>query len=261
MAALKLKYPNLPWSAHLPFAIVPMNAPLVDDRALDQNELPGRKRLQAAILAFTAEYGAPPAAIIVDTYSRAIGGSASDETLAGKFANMAGALSTLYGTTTLRIHHPGQSEQHRARGAYAITAGLDVEIRVSEGLIEAPKQRDAEKNKLGFKLEVVNLGKDQDGDRITSCAVVPGPVRNELDLNSTQQAVLSIIIAKADSKGSAARQGVLDACRQAGLVSEEKKGGYKFRDTLKQLAKKERITFDDQEITLLERGANEVFDD
>src|SRR5581483_3818775 len=164
LAALRTRYPELPWKT-MPFAWVGMNAPLVAERVQDQNELPGRKRLQAAIRKFAGKYGSAPALVIVDTYSRAIGGSASDEGLADR-----------YGTTMLRIHHPGHSEAQRARGSYAIGAGLDVDIRVSPGLIEAPKQRDAEKNRLGFRLEVVALGADQDGDQITSCAVVPAEI-------------------------------------------------------------------------------------
>src|SRR5581483_353285 len=175
LAALRTRYPELPWKT-MPFAWVGMNAPLVAERVQDQNELPGRKRLQAAIRKFAGKYGSATALVIVDTYSRAIGGSASDEGLAGKFASMARALADRYGTTMLRIHHPGHSEAQRARGSYAIGAGLDVDIRVSPGLIEAPKQRDAEKNRLGFRLEVVALGADQDGDQITSCAVVPAEI-------------------------------------------------------------------------------------
>jgi hypothetical protein len=264
LAALKVKYPDLPW-ATLPFAWLPMNSPLVDDRSMDQNELPGRRRLQAAIKAFTKEYGAPPAVIIVDTYTRAIGGSASDEALAGKFAAMARALSDSYGSTMVRIHHPGHTNTERARGSYAISAGLDVDIRVSEGLIEAPKQRDAEKNRLGFKLEVVKLGKDQDGDSITSCAVVPGPIMNELDLTPLQQAVMKVIQSlrhtAAGDGGTVARASVLDEVKKAGIVPEGKAGTDKLNACLMRLEKKECITLDRQEITLLERGAAGIFDE
>jgi len=259
MAALRLKYPSLPWK-DMPFRICPMNAPLVTEKG-DQAKLPGWVRLRAAMESHKKQYGTPPSVAIVDTYSRAIGGSASDEVLAGSFAVMAGVLRADYGTMMVRIHHPGHTNAERARGSYAIGAGLDVDLRISEGRIEAPKQRDAEKNKLGFKLEIVRLGVDQDGEVITSCAVMPGPLQNELDLTDQQQAVMDIVLTSAGDRNRVARGRVLEECRKAGIVTEGKKGGDRLADFLDQLKKKHRLTCKDGQITLLERGALKGFDE
>lgn len=260
LAALRTRYPDLPWGS-MPFAWLGMNAPLVADRVQDQDALPGRKRLQAAVLKFAEKYGAPPALAIVDTYSRAIGGSASDEALAGKFASMARALAETYGTTMLRVHHPGHADSQRARGSYAIGAGLDVDIRVSEGLIEAPKQRDAEKNRLGFRLEVVQLGVDQDGDPITSCAVAPAEIPADRGLSGPQKQLMGVIRAAADGEGVAARRSVREAARATGAIAEGDPGRKRLQTLLEQLKKKERIDFDDEEVRLLERGSAAIFDE
>lgn len=173
LAALKKQYPDWDWK-NLPFAVVPMNAPLVDLKTANQNELPGRQRLQEAIKQFHTRYGTAPSLIVCDTYSRAIAGSASDEELAGKFANMVGALRSRYGCAFLRIHHPGHGDKTRGRGAYAVAAGVDVDIRVDGGIIETLKERDAPTTRIPFKLTQVELGVDQDGDPVTSMIVERG---------------------------------------------------------------------------------------
>lgn len=254
LAALRQQYPGMDWDS-LPLAVVPMRAPLVDDRTADQNTLPGRKRLQGALEAFAQRTGRPPGLIVIDTYSKALGGSTSDEGLATKFAHMAQALIAAYGATVLRIHHPGHGNKDRARGSYSLRAGVDSDIHVEDGLIHTPKQRDGQKRRFGFRLEPVTLGHDQDGDPVTSCIVVPGPAMNALDLTERQAAVMALILEAAGDRGEVGRTAVRAAATAQGVSARD------LRNTLAELKQKGRIDFTREIVRVLERGAAAVFDD
>lgn len=259
LAALKKQYPDWDWRS-LPFVVLPINAPLVDSKATNQNDLPGRKQLQAAIQRFAGRYGKAPAFLVVDTYSRAIGGSASDEELAGKFASMVGALVRRYSMTVMQIHHPGHGDKSRGRGSYSIPAGVDSEIRIGNGVIAATKERDHGRSQVGYSLDVVPLGKDQDGDEISSCTVQECQLRGPLDLDETEAAVMRIIRQGADYQGQVERRVVLEALRDAGIVSgagERTKAAKLY----KRLKAKGYIEFNATTIVVLERGAAGLFED
>src|SRR5438270_9266970 len=74
--------------------------------------------------------------------------------------------------TVLRVHHSGHGNQERARGHSSLPAGVDTEIRVTEQEITLTKQRDDVRSGFYFNLDVVTLGKDNDGDPVTTCVVV-----------------------------------------------------------------------------------------
>ena len=257
IAALKKHYPDWNW-VEMPFSILPLNAVLCDDKSLDQKKLPGRKQLQSAIHEFSQHYHETPKLIVIDTYSRAINGSASDEKLAGYFASMASALRERYSATVLRIHHPGQSQKSRGRGSYAIEAGLDTVIRVSNGCIENTKQRDYGNSKVHFQLSPLQLGTDQDGECITSCVVER--VENVLELKDEEQQILDVIRKLAGDTGAVERRLVANALRQDGIANGDRK---KISRIYSNLEKKDyiRIDGDSKTIELLERGASAIFDD
>jgi Bifunctional DNA primase/polymerase, N-terminal/AAA domain len=253
LAALRKQFPAHDWNL-LPLAVIAMRAPLVDERTLDQNTLPGRKRLQKAINRFTERAGRPPGLIIVDTYSKALGGSTSDEGLATKFSNMAQGLIEAYDATVLRIHHPGHTNKDRARGSYSLRAGVDSDIHVEDGTIHMSKQRDGRKRSFGFQLETVTLGHDQDGTSVTSCIVIPAVI-NALDLTERQAKVMGLVLDAAGGRDEAGRRGVLDAAKGQGISAAD------LRQVLAELKKKGRISYTPTSIELLERGAAGMFDD
>jgi hypothetical protein len=75
----------------------------------------------------------------------------------------------------LIIHHTGKNTSQGLRGHSSLKAALDANIAVTGGdkrswLLE--KSKDGEDGKsFGFRLEVQQLGIDNDGDAITSCTV------------------------------------------------------------------------------------------
>jgi hypothetical protein len=165
-AALKKAHPEWPW-ATMPFAAQPITAPLLNQHGVDQ--------MKEAIIKFEDKYQVRVGLLGIDTYARALGESTSDEDAVIKFDEVLDSLcETRPALTTLRVHHPGHTNQERARGSYAIDAAVDVNMRVEDGAIHGPKQRDdASDQCLGFALEKTELGRDQDNEEISSCIVVP----------------------------------------------------------------------------------------
>lgn len=92
-------------------------------------------------------------------------------------------------THVMLIHHSGKDQARGARGWSGLRAAIDTEIEVTtdeatgQRVAEITKQRDipGKGDRLGFKLEVVDLGPGQWDGRRTSCVVVPteAPVKTE----------------------------------------------------------------------------------
>lgn len=79
------------------------------------------------------------------------------------------------------IHHSGKDQARGARGWSGLRAAIDTEIEVTvdeatgQRAAEITKQRDipGKGDRIGFRLEVVDLGPGQWDSRRTSCVVVP----------------------------------------------------------------------------------------
>jgi hypothetical protein len=75
------------------------------------------------------------------------------------------------------VHHTGKDAARGARGHSSLRAAVDTELRVTVGedgwrTVETTKQRDMPADfERRFRLRVVELGRDQDGDAVTSCVV------------------------------------------------------------------------------------------
>lgn len=81
------------------------------------------------------------------------------------------------GALVILIHHSGKNEGAGARGWSGIRAAVDVEICITRNnddrTAEITKLKDGEGEgrKFPFKLQVVDLGRDNYGDQVTSCVV------------------------------------------------------------------------------------------
>lgn len=94
------------------------------------------------------------------------------------------------GAMNLVVHHAGKDLSKGSRGWSGLKAAADVQIEVlrhdnGEREIIIEKMKDGEDGvRWGFKLEVIDLGVDYDGDVITSCVAVEAEVskpKDELD--------------------------------------------------------------------------------
>lgn len=120
--------------------------------------------------------------IIFDTLARVMG--AGDENTAPDIAELIDNLDHLRratGAHVMLIHHSGKDLTRGARGHSSLRAAIDTEIVLARddatGLITATldKQRDGPTGlKFNYTLRQVDLGRDQDGDAVTTCVVEPG---------------------------------------------------------------------------------------
>lgn len=118
-----------------------------------------------------------PDLVILDTWAQVTSGANenSGEDM-GKALTNAKRIHQFTGATVLIIHHSGKDEAKGARGWSGMVAAADaiLEIRRSgdDRVLMVEKQKEgAEGLEFGFKLIVVKLGLDSDGDEETSCVV------------------------------------------------------------------------------------------
>lgn len=157
--------------APIPLAIRPSQVNLLDPEA----DLPHLKRL---ITAFKEEYG-ELALIVVDTLSRAMaGGNENGPEDMTVFIQNVDELREFAEAGVAIVHHSGKDSAAGARGHSSLRAATDTEIELSVSksgkykMAKATKQRDMETGKeFPFQLDIVDLGEDEDGDKVTTCTL------------------------------------------------------------------------------------------
>ncbi len=117
--------------------------------------------------------------VVLDTLNRAAPGADENDSKAmGLIIAAAKELQTLIGGLVLLVHHTGKDASKGLRGHSSLHAALDAAVEVRrdgerrEWLIA--KSKDGEDGAAHpFKLDVVELGTDQDGEPVTSCVIHP----------------------------------------------------------------------------------------
>jgi len=117
--------------------------------------------------------GMPVGLVVFDTLSRSIPGgdenSAEDMTA---LVAVADRLRDEIGAATLVIHHTGKDPSRGARGHSSLFSAADMVLSVSDKCATVEKARDAVAGEqFPFRLDVVQLGVDADGEPITTCVV------------------------------------------------------------------------------------------
>jgi hypothetical protein len=119
------------------------------------------------------------AIVIIDTLSRAIaGGDENAPEGMGALVTGADTVRLATGAAVLLVHHTGKDESRGSRGHSNFPAAIDTEIAISmQGdlrVATVTKQRDFPSGeRFAFRLRVVELGHDNDGDAVTSCVIEP----------------------------------------------------------------------------------------
>lgn len=116
--------------------------------------------------------------VIVDTYAQVTPGANenSGEDMGLALAN-ARALRNATGATVLLVHHAGKDSSKGARGWSGIKAAADAELQIvrhenGDRELRISKMKDGDDGlSWGFKLDVIDLGIDADGDPVTSCVI------------------------------------------------------------------------------------------
>jgi hypothetical protein len=117
--------------------------------------------------------------IIIDTLNRAAPGL--DENSSQDMGRILAGMKRLQEITVglvLIVHHTGKDASKGLRGHSSLFAALDGAIEVERNATgrtwSAAKVKDGEDGKrVAFQLNLIDLGKDADGDPIVSCAVGP----------------------------------------------------------------------------------------
>lgn len=115
--------------------------------------------------------------VIIDTLNRAAPGLDENSSQdMGRILAGAKRLQEITGGLVLIVHHTGKDVSKGIRGHSSLLAALDGAIEVERSQAgrswSAAKVKDGEDGRqVAFKLHVVDLGVDVDGDPVTSCAV------------------------------------------------------------------------------------------
>ncbi|MBS0308683.1 MAG: AAA family ATPase, partial [Proteobacteria bacterium] len=117
--------------------------------------------------------------MILDTLNRAAPGADENSSVdMGNIIAAAKRLQSITGGLVLLVHHTGKDETKGLRGHSSLYAALDGAIKVTK--TDTRREWSIDKSKEdetgaahAFKLEVVPLGFDDEGDEITSCIAVP----------------------------------------------------------------------------------------
>lgn len=131
----------------------------------------------AAAAEVTRRCGVPVRLIIIDTLARNIG--VGDENSArdmGALITACDRIKTETEATVLIVHHTGKNNSAGPRGSSALMGAVDTAILVEkrdQGRVAiVSKQKDgADGQEIGFDLEVIDIGIEDDGDAITTCTV------------------------------------------------------------------------------------------
>lgn len=159
--------PNSLAGSDIPFYLEPLTLNLVKDH-------------RALIFAIKQQLGdKSPIMVVLDTLNRSIQGSESSDEDMTQYIRAADAIRVAFDCAILIVHHCG-IDGTRPRGHTSLTGAADAQLAVRRGdngvvalKVEWMKDGDAEGNELYFRLEHVSVGKDDDGDDISSCIVVP----------------------------------------------------------------------------------------
>lgn len=165
----------------------------------------------SALIRDEAEVHGEPALLVIDTLARSMG--QGDENTApdmGAFVRNVDVIRDKTSAHVMVIHHSGKDRAKGARGHSSLRAATDTEIELSaEGdtvIAEAKKQRDmANGRRFAYRLAEVELGRDQDGEAVTTCRVEPCDVPEKsaaTPLTPEQRRVLEALGQFIDDRGT-----------------------------------------------------------
>lgn len=132
----------------------------------------------AALIAAIREQSPNPAAVVIDTLNRSLAGSESSDEDMAAYIRAADAIRDAFNCAVVIVHHCGH-EGTRPRGHSSLIGALDAQIAVTRdaadniiATVELMKDG-PQGDEFASRLEVVEIGLDDDGDKINSCVIVP----------------------------------------------------------------------------------------
>lgn len=153
-------------------------------------------------LVAAAQAGERPALTVIDTLSRALAGQDenSGEVMTAA-TRAADRIAVETRSSIVLVHHFGKSIEAGARGHSSLLGAVDLQIDVlragDDRRAVVKKNREGEEGReYPFRLEVVQLGQDDEGDPITSVVAVPSdaaPTRLMLAKTQNQRSAVTAL--------------------------------------------------------------------
>jgi hypothetical protein len=176
----------------------------------------------------------------------------------GRILSNAQLLARITGSLVVLVHHTGKDVSRGARGHSSLAAALDAAIEVKRPLTgrewRIAKSKDGEDGVTHpFRLQIVDLGLDEDSEPITSCAVVSDLFRQSQPKEPkgrNQKAVLDALNLKYSIGDLVFAADVL-ALAQASLPNPTKNARQRAKEAIKGLVELERLTPEGDEYKLI----------
>lgn len=173
--------------------------------------------IAATALATGAAWGVPCRLIVIDTLSRSIPGRDENSTeVMSQVVGLADKVRLLSQACVLPVHHTGKEIEKGARGSYALTCAVDTSVQVTRTAagpisMQTIKQRGvALAGEHLMRLEIVEVGRDEWDEPITSCYVHHLTAEEIREVEPTARDLLSLL----PQPGYAAWE---EAARSAGM--------------------------------------------
>ena len=158
------------WSEHHNVSDAPFHRSTIPANLTDTQHM----HAMAAAMDHIAEV--KPALVVIDTLaSSAGGGDENSATDVSMMLDEVNKIRRMFHCAVLIVHHTGQKEKDRARGSYALPAGVDTMYRANrmgesmEVTLTNTKMKDGRPPEpMIFEAVEVVLGQDSDGEDVTS---------------------------------------------------------------------------------------------
>ena len=153
--------------------------------------------------------------LVIDTLNRAAPGADENaSTDMGALIEACKEIQRVIGGVVLAVHHTGKDAAKGLRGHSSLFAALDAAIEVKRDgdrreFYVAKSKDDADGASNAFRLELVELGEDGDGEPVTSCVVepdhsaAPAPVRRFGPTQKIVHDVLQMLLRESPHSGEA----------------------------------------------------------
>jgi hypothetical protein len=148
----------------IPFFLEPVTLDLVNDHP--------------ALIAAIKERNVAPVMVVLDTLNRSLRGSESSDQDMSAYIRAADAIRDAFNCAVVVVHHCGINGT-RPRGHTSLQGACDAQLAVMRDsndniIVTVEEMKDGPHGDVvASRLDVVDVGVDEDGEKITSCVVVP----------------------------------------------------------------------------------------
>jgi AAA domain len=184
--------------------------------------------------------GIAPSLVVLDTLNRSLRGSENDAKDMAAYIAAADAIREAFNCAVVIVHHCGV-DGTRPRGSTALSGAVDAQLAVKRDasdaiIVEVEFQKDGPAGDIiASRLEVVEVGKDEDGEIISSCVIRPTevstPAADGPKMKKNQQTMFSIL--HGAGPGGLTTERWYEMARNEGLGVNRKADLYDLREALK----------------------------